>query len=206
MPGSTKKKMVLLFPNPDNQFVCSQVEEDVAFGPENMGLAPPVIKARVDQALKMVSMEDYRYYSLQMLSGGQKQKAAIAGLLAMKPEYMVWDEPTSMLDPRGQKEVIQALVRLRQQEGLTIILVTHNLEEAINADQVIVLHEGSLALQGTPAEIFSRPDRLKAAGLEAPGISRLIAALNVQLPWTVPADFLKTEDLVEELCRLRLKI
>lgn len=168
----------LVFQNPDNQIVSSIVEEDVAFAPENLGIASEEIRRRVDAALKTVDMYEYRRHSPHLLSGGQKQRVAIAGVLAMQPRCIVLDEPTAMLDPKGRNEVISTITRLCREKGMTVILITHHMAEAIEADTIFVMSDGKVAMQGSPKEIFSHVNELKALGLAVPDTTTVIDALN----------------------------
>ncbi len=163
-----RRKIGMVFQNPDNQIVATIVEDDVAFGPENLGLPRTEIRKRVDEALKMVDMYDYRYHEPHRLSGGQKQRIAIAGILAMQTRCIVLDEPTAMLDPKGRKEVIEALHKLKNELGITIILVTHFMDEAVNADRVIVMNDGKIKLDGSPVEVFKNAELLSSIGLSVP--------------------------------------
>lgn len=174
-----KRSVGLVFQNPDNQLVSSIVEEDVAFGPENLGLEPKVIRKRVDNALKAVDMYDKRTDLTHKLSGGQKQRVAIAGIIAMEPDCIVLDEPTAMLDPRGRHEVIETIHRLNKEKNITIILITHFMEEAVNADRVIVMSNGKITADGKPEEVFSETDRLIEAGLELPQTTDLLHRLSL---------------------------
>ncbi len=163
-----RQNVGMVFQNPDNQIVATIVEDDVAFGPENLGVAPEEIRKRVDEALKIVDMYDYRLHEPHKLSGGQKQRVAIAGAIAMQTKCIVLDEPTAMLDPKGRKEVMSALLRLKNELGMTIILVTHFMDEAVNADRVIVMNDGVVKFDGTPDEVFSHTEELKKIGLSVP--------------------------------------
>ena len=163
-----RKTVGLVFQNPDNQIVASIVEEDVAFGPENLGVEPKEIRNRVDEALKSVGMYEYRTHAPFKLSGGQKQRIAIAGILAMQPECIVLDEPTAMLDPRGRSEVIETIQRLNREKGMTIVLITHYMDEAALADRVVVMDGGKVILDGTPMEVFVHVAELKSVGLDVP--------------------------------------
>lgn len=163
----------MVFQNPDNQLVATVVEEDIAFGPENLGINPTEIRKRVDSALKTVRMSEYMKHSPSKLSGGQKQRIAIAGVLAMKPDCIVLDEPTAMLDPVGRKEVIDTIMRLNKEEGITIILITHYMEEAVKADEVFVIDDGVVVMEGKPKEIFSQVEKLKAYGLDVPQVTEV---------------------------------
>lgn len=181
-----RKNVGMVFQNPDNQIVATVVEEDVAFGPENLGIAPDEIRKRVDEALDIVGMKDYARHAPHRLSGGQKQRVAIAGIIAMKPRCIIFDESTAMLDPLGRKEVLNTILRLNKEEKITIILITHYMNEAILADKVVVMREGSKYLEGTPNEVFSQPEKLWRAGLEVPQSVELINALNKELNLEIP--------------------
>ena len=163
-----RQKVGMVFQNPDNQLVAAVVEEDVAFGPENLGVPPEEIRERVDLALEKVGMTSYRKQAPSMLSGGQKQRVAIAGVLAMKPDCIVLDEPTAMLDPKGRKEVMDTIHELNKTEGITIVLITHFMEEAVTADHILVIDKGVLKMEGTPREIFSQADKVTEIGLDVP--------------------------------------
>lgn len=163
-----RQKVGMVFQNPDNQLVAAVVEEEVAFGPENIGVPREEIVTRVDEALRKVNMEAYRHHSPSMLSGGQKQRIAIAGVLAMKPDCIILDEPTAMLDPVGRREVMDTVHELNRSEGISVVLITHFMEEAVTADRVLVVHKSRLVMDGTPREVFSRPDELKKIGLDVP--------------------------------------
>ncbi len=163
-----RRNVGMVFQNPDNQIVANVVEEDVAFGPENLGIASPVIRHRVDSALKQVGMYEYREHAPHLLSGGQKQRVAIAGVIAMEPKCIVLDEPTAMLDPKGRREVIDTIARLNVEKGITVVLITHHMDEAARARRVVVLHEGKVALDGTPKEVFSHVEKLHELRLAAP--------------------------------------
>ncbi len=172
-----RKHIGMVFQNPDNQIVATVVEEDVAFGPENLGLPASEIRARVDAALRAVNMYDYRMHAPHLLSGGQKQRTAIAGIIAMRPECIVLDEPTAMLDPSGRREVMDTILRLNREEGITIILITHFMQEAALSDRVIVTEAGHVIMDGKPKAVLTKHEKLKAAGLETPGITELLYAL-----------------------------
>ena len=163
-----RRKIGMVFQNPDNQIVATIVEDDVAFGPENLGLPRKEIRQRVDDALKMVDMYDYRHHEPHRLSGGQKQRVAIAGIIAMQTKCIVLDEPTAMLDPKGRKEVMSALHKLKDELGITIILVTHFMDEAVKADRVVVMNDGEVKLDGTPVEVFKNSELLSSIGLSVP--------------------------------------
>ena len=173
-----KRKVGMVFQNPDNQIIASIVEEDVAFGPENLGLEPSEIRRRVDNALKAVDMYDFRESTPHRLSGGQKQRIAIAGIMAMEPECLVLDEPTAMLDPKGRAEIISTLHRLNSDKGITIVLITHYMEEAENADRVIVMNDGKIIADNVPKVIFSDVKTLKSVGLDVPQTAELLYSLK----------------------------
>ena len=173
-----RRNVGMVFQNPDNQIVANVVEEDVAFGPENLGVASPEIARRVEQALKHVGMYEYREHAPHLLSGGQKQRIAIAGIIAMEPQCIVLDEPTAMLDPRGRKEVMDTVKKLNQDKNITVVLITHHMDEAAQADRVVVLHKGTVATDGTPEAVFSQVELLHSIGLAAPETVELCYALN----------------------------
>lgn len=193
-----RKTCGMVFQNPDNQMVATIVEEDVAFGPENLCIPNPELRERVDGALKSVDMESYRKHAPHLLSGGQKQRVAIAGVLAMNPECIVLDEPTAMLDPIGRGEILDTIQRLNTQEGKTIVFITHYMEEAVVADRIVVMNDGKVAMEGTPREIFSSVDRMKALGLDVPQVTELGYLLNAS-GYDVPADCLTIQELVSAL-------
>ena len=173
-----RARVGLILQNPDNQLVASIVEEDVAFGPENLGVEPGEIRRRVDEALKTVNMYEFRRHAPHKLSGGQKQRVAIAGILAMQPVCIVLDEPTSMLDPRGRQEVLDTILRLNKEQGITIVLITHNMDEAVLASRVVVMDRGRPVLEGTPQEVFAQVDRMRALRLDVPQATELAYELN----------------------------
>ncbi|WP_178667569.1 energy-coupling factor transporter ATPase [uncultured Eubacterium sp.] len=175
----------MVFQNPDNQIVSSIVEEDVAFGVENLGVPSQECRKRVDEALKTVGMYDYRLKTPSKLSGGQKQRVAVAGIIAMKPRCIILDEPTAMLDPIGRKEVIDTVIKLNKQEGITVVLITHYMDEAVKADRVVVMEKGKIMLDGTPSEVFSNVDKMKQYSLEVPQSTELIDSLGLDLEKTV---------------------
>lgn len=195
-----RQRAGMVFQNPDNQIVATLVEEDVAFGPENLGIEPNEIRERVDTALKAVGMYELRRKPPHLLSGGQKQRIAIAGVLAMKPECIIFDEPTAMLDPSGRKEVMDAILKLNE-EGITIIHITHFMDEAVSADRVVVMEDGKVALEGSPKEVFSKVDELKEIGLDVPGVTLLSYDLNKE-GIKLPKDILTVDEMVSELCQL----
>ncbi|MGN0432841.1 MAG: energy-coupling factor transporter ATPase [Lachnospiraceae bacterium] len=193
----------MVFQNPDNQIIGQVVEEDVGFGPENMGVPTKEIWERVEESLKAVGMYEFRKYSPNKLSGGQKQRVSIAGVLAMHPKCIVLDEPTAMLDPNGRKEVIRAVRALNDVENVTVILITHYMEEIIHADKVFVMDEGKIAMQGTPREIFSHVEKLKALRLDVPQVTLLAYELQKKgVP--LPDGILSVEELTEEIMRGRV--
>ena len=194
-----RQKVGMVFQNPDNQLVAAIVEEDVAFGPENLGIPSEEIKKRVDVALEKVGMTAYRTHSPAMLSGGQKQRIAIAGILAMHPDCIVLDEPTAMLDPHGRKEVMDTVHELNEKEGITIVLITHFMEEAVTADHVMVIDKGHLRMEGTAREVFSQADKLTALGLDVPVAADLAHGLRKK-GFHIPEDCLTDEELGESLC------
>jgi energy-coupling factor transport system ATP-binding protein len=192
----------MVFQNPDNQIVATIVEEDVAFGPENLGIEPSLIRKRVDEAIKAVDMVEYATRSPHLLSGGQKQRIAIAGIIAMKPECIILDEPTALLDPSGRKEVIDTIMKLNKEEGITIVLITHYMDEAIKADRICVMKNGKVIMEGTPKEIFREVETVKNAGLDVPQVTELSYRL-IKEGIKLPPDILTVEEMVVELCRLK---
>lgn len=194
-----RQKVGMVFQNPDNQLVAAIVEEDVAFGPENLGVPAEEIRKRVDYALEKVGMSAYRTHSPAMLSGGQKQRIAIAGVLAMHPDCIVLDEPTAMLDPLGRKEVMDTIHELNRSEGITIVLITHFMEEAVTADHVLVVDRTKLQMQGTAREVFSQADKLTAMGLDVPVAADLAHGLRKK-GYEIPEDCMTDEELGEALC------
>ena len=193
-----RRNVGMVFQNPDNQIVANVVEEDVAFGPENLGVASPEIRRRVELALKQVGMYEYREHAPHLLSGGQKQRIAIAGIIAMEPKCIVLDEPTAMLDPRGRREVLETIQRLNKEKGITVVLITHHMDEAAQAQRVIVLHKGNVAADGTPAQVFSQVELLHSIGLAAPETVELCHALNAQ-GFQLPLDQLDIEKCAQAL-------
>ena len=190
----------MVFQNPDNQIIATVVEEDVGFGPENLGVPTDEIWRRVDESLQATGMVAYRKQSPNKLSGGQKQRVAIAGVMAMKPKCIILDGPTAMLDPNGRKEVLKAVRELNQKEGVTVILITHYMEEVIYSDKVFVMDEGRLVMQGTPREIFSQVEKLKELRLDVPQVTLLAYELR-QKGLPIPEGILTIEELVDEICR-----
>ena len=195
---SVRRNVGMVFQNPDNQIVANVVEEDVAFGPENLGVASPEIRYRVDKALKQVGMYEYREHAPHLLSGGQKQRIAIAGVIAMEPKCIVLDEPTAMLDPRGRREVIETIGRLNREKGITVILITHHMDEAAKAGRVVVLHKGKVAADGTPQEVFSQVELLHTIGLAAPDSVELCWELNKE-GFRLPLDQLDPMECAQTL-------
>ena len=198
----------MVFQNPDNQIVATIVEEDVAFGPENLGIEPPEIRRRVDEALETVGMSAYRLHSPSKLSGGQKQRIAIAGVIAMSPDLIILDESTAMLDPVGRKEVLETIRRLNAENNMTVLLITHYMDEAVFADRVIVLNEGEVFLDGTPKQVFSQYERIKKAGLDAPQVTGLMHMLREEQKtddalkkYTFPPDVLRTGEAADAIMR-----
>ncbi|WP_373877777.1 energy-coupling factor transporter ATPase [Tepidanaerobacter syntrophicus] len=196
-----RRRAGMVFQNPDNQIVATIVEEDVAFGPENLGIPPEEIRRRVKEALEIVELTEYADKAPHLLSGGQKQRVAIAGIIAMKPDCIILDEPTAMLDPVGRKEVISTVKRLNKEEGKTVVLITHFMEEAVQADRILVMEKGKIVMEGKPNEIFSQVDRLKKIGLDVPQVTELAYKLSKDgIP--VRKDILSVEEMVDCLCRL----
>ncbi len=191
----------MVFQNPDNQIVATVVEEDVAFGPENNGVPPSEIRTRIDEALAAVNMSAFAKKAPHMLSGGQKQRVAIAGVLAMKPDVIILDESTAMLDPSGRSEVMSTVHRLNDEEGISVVIITHYMAEAATADYVIVMDEGKIALSGTPREVFSQVKRMRELGLNVPPMTDLARMLRAD-GVNVRPDVLTVEEMVEEVCRL----
>ncbi len=195
-----RKRAGMVFQNPDNQIIGNVVEEDVGFGPENIGVPTDDIWKRVDESLEAVGMTAYRYKSPNKLSGGQKQRVAIAGVMAMRPECIVLDEPTAMLDPNGRKEVIRTVRELNQKEGITVLLITHYMEEVVHADRVIVMDEGKIVMDGTPREIFSRVDELKKYRLDVPQVTELAYELR-RGGADMPEGILSLDEFVESFMK-----
>lgn len=197
-----RNKAGMVFQNPDNQIVATIVEEDVAFGPENLGVDPKEIRERVEDSLKRVRMFEYKKHAPHLLSGGQKQRVAIAGVLAMMPDCIVFDEPTAMLDPSGRKEVINTIKELNNEYGITIVLITHYMEEAVEADRIIVMDTGKLVMEGSPREIFSNVKTMKKIGLDVPQVTELAYELKKE-GININSDILTIDEMVNELCRLK---
>ena len=195
---AVRRAVGMVFQNPDNQIVANVVEEDVAFGPENLGVASPEIRRRVDQALRQVGMYEYREHAPHLLSGGQKQRVAIAGIIAMEPKCIVLDEPTAMLDPRGRREVIDTVSQLNREKGITVVLITHHMDEAARADRVVVLDKGKIAADGTPKEVFRQVELLHSIGLAAPETVELCHELNGRGAG-LPMDAISPEECAQAL-------
>ena len=193
-----RKTTGMVFQNPDNQIVANVVEEDVAFGPENLGISSAEIRRRVDVALKQVGMYEYREHAPHLLSGGQKQRIAIAGIIAMEPKCIVLDEPTAMLDPRGRREVMETIEKLNREKGITVVLITHHMDEAARTDRVIVLNKGKIAADGTPKQVFSQVEMLHSIGLAAPETVELCWKLN-KMGADLPLDRLTPEECAQTL-------
>ena len=191
----------MVFQNPDNQLVASVVEDDIAFGPENLGVEPEEIRRRIDRVLNSVGMEDYRKTAPHHLSGGQKQRIAIAGVIAMNPECIIFDEPTAMLDPKGRKDILNIILDLHK-EGKTIILITHFMDEAVEADRIIIMDEETIFLDGTPEEIFSKPEKIRSVNLDVPMAVELAERLRTQ-GVDVPGDIITADKLVEFICQYK---
>ena len=197
---SVRRCVGMVFQNPDNQIVANVVEEDVAFGPENLGVASPEIRRRVDKALKQVGMYEYREHAPHLLSGGQKQRVAIAGVIAMAPECIVLDEATAMLDPSGRREVLSAIRTLNKERGITVVLITHHMDEAMDADRLIVMNDGKLVMDGAPAQVFTQVETLRAMGLAAPDTVELLYGLR-QHGMSVPLTALTVDDCAAAICK-----
>ena len=196
-----REKVGMVFQNPDNQIVATIVEEDVAFGPENLGIPPVEIRKRVDEALEIVGLSAYKGHAPHKLSGGQKQRLAIAGIIAMRPDCIVLDEPTAMLDPVGRKEVLTTIKKLNKEEGITIVLITHYMNEAVDADRIIVMDNGNIKMQGTPKEIFFKVEELKSLGLESPQVTTFLYALQKEgLP--IETNVINVDDCVKILSKM----
>ena len=196
-----RQRVGMVFQNPDNQIVTTIVEEDVAFALENLGVEPHEMRKRVDEALKAVNMYEYREHAPHQLSGGQKQRIAIAGVIAMRPEFIVLDEPTAMLDPQGRKEVIATIRRLNQEYGISVVLITHYMDEAVKADRVIVMDDGRTVMDGTPKEVFLRVEELKKLGLDVPQVTELVWELK-KSGLDIDSDVINEEECVNALMKL----
>lgn len=198
---SIRQTAGMVFQNPDNQIVATIVEEDIAFGPENLGVPPKEILMRVDEALASVGMSTHRKKGPHLLSGGQKQRIAIAGIIAMRPKCIILDEPTAMLDPSGRKEVLETIRRLNKDEGITVVHITHFMDEAVKADRVIVMEDGNMVLEGNPKEVFAQVDILKKLGLDVPQVTELTSKL-INEGIDLPRDILTVDEMVMHLCQL----
>ncbi len=196
-----RQQVGMVFQNPDNQIVATIVEDDVAFGPENLGVLPAEIRQRVDDALKSVGMYDFRFFEPHKLSGGQKQRVAIAGIIAMQPECIILDEPTAMLDPQGRKDVMKTVKMLNRDFGITVIFITHYMDEAVQANRVVVMNEGKILLDGTPKDVFTQTKLLEDAGLEVPQATQLAALLRAD-GYDVPKDILDMDELYDAVTAL----
>ena len=190
----------MVFQNPDNQIVATIVEEDIAFGLENLAIEPKQIRDRVNDALNIVGMYEFRKKGPHLLSGGQKQRIAIAGVIAMRPDCIVFDEPTAMLDPSGRNEVMDTILKLNKEENITIVHITHFMEEAVNADRVIVMEKGNIVLEGTPRDVFSKVKKLKELGLDVPQVTELAYTLK-ETGMDIPVDILTVDEMVKYLCQ-----
>ena len=197
---AVRRTVGMVFQNPDNQIVANVVEDDVAFAPENLGVPPEEIRERVDEALKTVGMLEFRQHAPHLLSGGQKQRVAIAGVLAMRPRVIVLDEPTAMLDPQGRKEVVGTVTRLCREQGMTVVLITHHMEECVDADRLIVMSNGRLVADGTPGAIFSQVELMEREGLSVPETVRLARDLNRQ-GFSLPMDTLSAAEAADNILR-----
>ncbi|MBQ0125045.1 MAG: energy-coupling factor transporter ATPase [Clostridiales bacterium] len=196
-----RRRVGMVFQNPDNQLVATIVEEDVAFGPENLGIKPDEIRRRVDDALALVGMSEFKRHSPHQLSGGQKQRVAIAGIIALSPEIIIFDEATAMLDPIGRREVIETIKKLNREQNKTVILITHYMEEAIEADRVIVIDDGRIMLDGTPKEVFSKTSELRAAGLDVPQVAELAASLRAD-GYDIGNGILSADECADEIDKI----
>ncbi|MDZ5254974.1 energy-coupling factor transporter ATPase [Clostridium sp. LIBA-8841] len=197
-----RRRAGMVFQNPDNQLVATIVEEDVAFGPENLGVEPKEIRERVDDSLKAVGMYEYRKHAPHLLSGGQKQRIAIAGILAMRPKCIVLDEPTAMLDPSGRREVMKTIKEVNKKFGITIILITHYMDEAAQADRIIVMDNGEKVMEGVPREIFSQVEKIKSIGLDVPQVTELAYELQKE-GINISTEILNIDEMVNALCQLK---
>ena len=200
-----RQKCGMVFQNPDNQIVATVVEDDVAFGPENMGVPSHEIRKRVDDALSVVRMSEFATKAPHLLAGGQKQKVAIAGIIAMKPDCIILDESTSMLDPRGRKEVMNTVKKLNKEENITLIHITHFMEEAVDADYIYVMEEGEVVLEGTPKEVFINIEKLQSLGLDVPPMTLLCSELKKH-DINIRQDILTVEEMIDSLCQLKSQI
>lgn len=200
-----REKAGMVFQNPDNQLVATIVEEDVAFGPENQGIEPKEIRRRVDESLEKVGMSEYKRHAPHLLSGGQKQRVAIAGILAIRPQCIIFDEPTAMLDPSGRKEVLKTIKDLNKNHGITVILITHYMDEAAQADRILVMDDGHVMMEGTPRDIFPQVEHMKKIGLDVPQVTELAYELK-KAGLDLNEKILNVDEMVNELCQLKQKI
>ncbi|WP_297630624.1 energy-coupling factor transporter ATPase [uncultured Clostridium sp.] len=199
---TVRSKAGMVFQNPDNQMVATIVEEDVAFGPENLGVPPEEIRRRVDESLEKVGMTEYKRHAPHLLSGGQKQRVAIAGILAMQPECIIFDEPTAMLDPSGRKEVLKNIKEINEEYGITIVLITHYMDEAAEADRVVVIDGGKVVLEGKPKKVFSNVEKMKELGLDVPQVTEIVYELN-KCGFNLDEEILNVDEMVDALCQLK---
>ncbi|MBD7912740.1 MULTISPECIES: energy-coupling factor transporter ATPase [Clostridium] len=197
-----RSKAGMVFQNPDNQLVATIVEEDVAFGPENLGIEPKEIRRRVDESLERVGMSEYKRHAPHLLSGGQKQRIAIAGVLAMKPDCVVFDEPTAMLDPSGRRDVMKNIKELNKKYGMTIVLITHYMDEAAEADRIVVVDDGKIIIEGTPRKVFSKVETMKKIGLDVPQVTELAYELE-KSGINISTEILNVDEMVDVLCQLK---
>ncbi len=197
-----RSKAGMVFQNPDNQLVATIVEEDVAFGPENLGIEPKEIRRRVDESLDRVGMSEYKRHAPHLLSGGQKQRVAIAGVLAMQPECIVFDEPTAMLDPSGRKDVMNSIKQLNKEYGITIVLITHYMDEAAQGDRIVVVDDGKIIIEGAPKKVFSEVEKMKNIGLDVPQVTELAYELN-KSGINISTEILNVDEMVDALCQLK---
>lgn len=197
-----RSKAGMVFQNPDNQLVATIVEEDVAFGPENLGVEPSEIRKRVDSSLAKVGMSEYKRHAPHLLSGGQKQRIAIAGILAIQPECIIFDEPTAMLDPSGRKDVLKAIKEINKEYGITIVLITHYMDEAAQADRIIVMDNGQIKMEGTPRDVFPQVKHMKEIGLDVPQVTELAYELRKE-GINISDKILNVDEMVDEICRLK---
>lgn len=200
-----RSKAGMVFQNPDNQIVATIVEEDVAFGPENLGIDPIEIRRRVDESLEKVGMSEYKRHAPHLLSGGQKQRVAIAGILAIQPECIIFDEPTAMLDPSGRKEVMETIKELNKNHGITVVLITHYMDEAAQADRIVVVDGGRIMMDGIPRDIFPQVEHMKKIGLDVPQVTELAHELK-KAGLKIDEKILNVDEMVNELCQLKQKI
>lgn len=197
-----RSKAGMVFQNPDNQLVATIVEEDVAFGPENLGIEPKEIRKRVDDSLEKVGMSEYKRYAPHLLSGGQKQRIAIAGVLAMQPDCIIFDEPTAMLDPSGRRDVMNSIIDLNKNYGITIVLITHYMDEAALGDRIVVVDDGNIIMQGTPKKVFSKVETMKKIGLDVPQVTELAYELKKE-GININSEILNIDEMVDALCQLK---